>query len=224
MTSTTQGLVAGALGAVLIRIAWTGEYLHFVLPWMRWPLVATGLVLLLMALRPALGMVGSGDRVPLTSWLLLLPTLIVFSVAPPPLGAFIAERRATQAPEALPAPARIPASTDGGPVDLVLAEFAWNAAQPDDPMGLRGRPVRMDGFVSADEDGGWYVTQLVIFCCAADVAVERVEIVGQPAPPRDQWVTVTGTWVEGTGGSSSEVARLAAAEVVHIPAPEAPYS
>jgi len=220
----TQGVVVLLLAAVLIRIVVTDEYLRFVRPWMRWPLLVAGLALMLMALRPA-----SGRRrqrvteVPRSSWLLLLPTVIVFVVAPPPLGAFLAERRPAQPPPRLPAPIVVPVDTGGGPLDIALEEFTWGAAQPDDLMGLAGQTVRMDGFVSTDKAGNWYLTRLVIFCCAADALVERVQIVGQPAPPRDQWVRVTGSWVEGTGTDTSEPAQARAQQVIDIPAPKNPY-
>ncbi|MFT4009960.1 MAG: TIGR03943 family protein [Nocardioidaceae bacterium] len=224
MTTPTQGLVTGALAALLIRISITGEYLRFVQPWMRWPLLATGALLLLMALKPAFGYARHEATVPKSSWLLLLPTVIVFSVAPPPLGAYVAERRAAQAPATMPAPAKIPVSHSGEPITLGVDEFTWGAAQPDDPMGLKGQEVRLEGFVSTDKAGHWYVTALVIFCCAADAVVERVEVDGQPAPPRDQWVRVTGTWVEGTGRDLADPAAVKASKVIDIPTPKNPYS
>ena len=91
-------------------------------------------------------------------------------------------------------------------------------------MGLAGQPVHLEGFVSTDPEGHWYVTSLVLFCCAADVAVERVQVTGQPAPPRDQWVRVSGTWVEGTGRSRGNPAEIDASAVVEIPTPADPYS
>jgi uncharacterized repeat protein (TIGR03943 family) len=220
----TQGLVVLLLAAVLVRIVLTHEYLRFVRPWMRWPLLVAGLILMLMALRPVSGREPQHvTQVPRSSWLLLLPTVIVFVVAPPPLGAFLAERRPAQPPSQLPAPIVIPMDNGGGPLDIALEEFTWGAAQPDDLMGLAGQTVRMEGFVSMDKAGNWYLTRLVIFCCAADALVDRVQMVGQPAPPRDQWVRVTGTWVEGTGTDASEPAQLVAQQVVKIPAPGNPY-
>lgn len=210
------------LAAVLIRLTWTGEYLRFVLPWMRWPLLATGLILLLLAIRPVLGRDG-GESVPRTTWLLLAPTLIVFAVAPPPLGAFLAERREAQLPPRFAAPSAIPAATASGPLDLGLDEFTWGAAQASDPMGLAGRVVQMDGFVSADPDGGWYLTRLEIYCCAADAVVERVKVIGQPAPPRNQWVRTTGSWVTGTGADLKTAAQIRATDVTRIPTPEDTY-
>lgn len=224
MRQATQGLVAAALAAVLIRISWTGEYLRFVQPWMRWPLLATGLLLLAIAIRPLLSRGDGGHAVPRSSWLLLLPTLIVFAVAPPPLGAYVAERHASQSPTGHREPDALPAASGSGPLDLAVEEFTWGAAQPDDVMGLTDQRVRMKGFVSTDESGDWYVTVLVIFCCAADVTTERVKVVGLPAPPRDTWVRVTGTWRAGTGRSTAEPATVDATEVARIPAPENPYS
>jgi len=222
---TTQGLVAAVLGAVVLRLALTDEYLHYVQAWMKVPLVLAGLALLGMGIRPALGRTPLEGRVPRTSWLLLLPTLIVFAVAPPPLGAFIAERRAPQAPSTLKAPTIRPVSDGGRPLDLAVEEFVWGAAQTDDPMSLHDRTVRLRGFVSADKAGHWYITALVIYCCAADVAVERVKVADGPsAPPRDSWVSATGTLVDGTGTDADIPATLAVTDVVEIPTPENPYS
>jgi uncharacterized repeat protein (TIGR03943 family) len=223
VTPRTQGVVVALLAAVLVRLAWSGEYLRFVRPWMRWPLLGTGLVLLLLALRPALGRGGPGEPVPRPTWLLLVPTVIVFAVAPPPLGAYLAERRDAQLPPGYSAPRALPAVSDGAPLDLGLDEFAWGAAQDTDVMGLTGRSVRIDGFVSSAPDGGWYLTRLEIYCCAADAVVERVEVDGATAPPRDSWVRVTGTWQPDTGGDDGSIARLTAAGVVRIPTPENPY-
>jgi uncharacterized repeat protein (TIGR03943 family) len=224
MTTPTQGLVAGAVAAVLIRISWSGEYLNFVQPWMRWPLLATGVLLLAMAVRPALGMLAHSERVPSTTWLLLVPVVVMFTVAPPPLGAYIAERRAsTPATTELAAPVRIAPATDGGPVHLAIEEFTWGASQKEDLMGLTNQPVELEGFVSRDKAGDWYVTTLVIFCCAADVAVERVKVVGPESPPRDQWVRVTGTWVEGTGRNRETPAQIAVDQLVEIPTPADTY-
>lgn len=231
MRPPTQGLVAAVLGILLLRIVSTGDYLRYVQPWMRWPLVVTGIVLLVIAIRPALGLVRHEHGVSRSSWLLLLPAVVVFTVAPPALGAYIAERRPVQAQPTAPDLDDIPAPTPNGPRNLSVEEFTWGAGQGDDPMSLTDSEVELEGFVSADRQGGWYVTNLVIFCCAADVAVERVKVVGQPAPPRNQWVRVTGTWVkgsgrwvEGKGPDPSNPASVTATEVVDIPTPKDAYS
>lgn len=222
MNSRTQGLVLAVLAVVLIRLSATGEYLRFVTPWMRWPLMAAGVILLALAVRPAMGWTrATVHAAPRTAWLLLLPPFVVFAVSPPPLGAFLAERRASQ-PAALPAPGVAHLPENSSPVPLSVGEFAWGVSQPGDPMGITGRQITLSGFVSGDGDS-WYVTRLEIACCAADATVMRVKISGHDAPPRDQWVEVTGTWLEGSGRESGVPATLAAEQVTLIDAPREVY-
>lgn len=224
MTSRTQGLVAVTVAALLLRISLNGEFLRFVQPWMRWPLVATGLVLLLMGLRLALGWVVVRGRVPAMTWLLLVPWLVVFNVAPPPLGAYVAERRVSEPSGIAPDRTSVAQPVDGGPRSVAVEELTWGAAQPGDPLELRGSTVETEGFVSTDQAGDWYATVLVMYCCAADVQAERVKIVGHAAPARNQWVLVTGEWIEGTGVGPGNPAALRASAVEPIPSPEDPYS
>ncbi|TXS35292.1 TIGR03943 family protein, partial [Streptomyces sp. uw30] len=86
-----------------------------------------------------------------------------------------------------------PALPAGNPVQLTLAEFSSRAIY-DSGRSLSGRTVRLTGFVTRDDDGTWYVTRLLVACCAADATTSKVEIRGGQAPPVDAWVTVTGTW------------------------------
>ena len=203
----------------------TGEYLNFVTPWMRWPLLVAGVVLLVLAARPFLGRSARSDEehpAPGSAWLLLLPVLVVFAVAPPPLGAFLAERRTAQ-PATLPEPEVVALPESDEPLPLTTGEFLWGVSQPGDPMGIEGQRVSITGFVSRDADDDWYVTTLEISCCAADAMVMRARISGSAAPPRNQWVEVTGTWVNGTGGASEEPATLQAEEVLEVNAPRQSY-
>ena len=232
MRTTTQGLVLVFLGVVLVRLAAGGDYLSFVTSWMRWPILVSGVLLVLLAVKPALGLSepdgGAEDPdahhehgVPSVTWLLRLPGLVVFTVGPPALGAYLAERRADDVPTVSPTSTFSPLPA-GENVDVELEELLWRA-QVDDGVTLAGRSVRVTGFVSLDQDGGWYVTRMSIGCCAADATVTRVQVDGADAPARDSWVEVTGTWVEGTGTDRREVPRLAASDVVPIDAPSQTY-
>jgi uncharacterized repeat protein (TIGR03943 family) len=232
VTSRTQGIALALMGVVLIRLSVTGEYLRFVTPWMRWPLLGAGLVLVVLAARPLFGAHPgpardstdtSHETVPRSAWLLLVPTLVVFAVAPPPLGAYLAERRADQA-VTLREPDVVRAPAGDGPLPLAVGEFQWGASQPDDPIGLAGREVELSGFVSRD-DKGWYVTDLEVFCCAADAMVMRARVqTDGVAPARDEWVKVVGTWVEGTGSGLGDPPVLAARTVRPIDQPRNPYA
>lgn len=227
---TTQGLVLAFLGVVLVRLAVGGDYLSFVTPWMRWPIIVSGVLLVLIALRPALGLAEKDEKdgqeehdhgVPAVTWLLLLPGLIVFTVSPPALGAYLAERRAGDAPSASPTSTFSPLPA-GDPVDVELQELVWRA-QVDDGVTLADRSVRVTGFVSVDDAGDWYVTRMSIGCCAADATVARVAVDGADAPARDSWVAVTGTWVAGSGTDRRAVPRLDASAVTSIDAPRQTY-
>lgn len=235
MRITTQGLVLAFLGVVLVRLAVGGDYLSFVTPWMRWPVLVSGALLVVIAAAPALGFTEAraeraaqdGDRapehgVPAVTWLLLLPGLVVFTVSPPALGAYLAERRADDVPSVSPTSTFSPLPA-GDPVDVELEEFVWRA-QVDEGTTLVDRSVRLTGFVTVDDDGGWYVTRMSIACCAADATVVRVRVEGAGAvPDRDTWVQVTGTWTAGTGSDRREVPRIAPTDVLPVESPRQTY-
>lgn len=229
MTRPTQGLLLAFLGAVLLRMSLSDAYLRYVTDWMKWPILASGLVMLALAVGPlfldpdqARGEHhddGHGHGgVPRATWLLVLPGLIVFTISPPELGSFIAERRANQS--VAPQPAVVAGLSEDELNELPLQEFVWRAQDGGD--SLVDKPVALTGFVThTGED--WFVTRLTIGCCAADALAFRVEIDGVDRPDRDQWVRVVGTYVEGTGLSLDEEPVLEADEVTEIPKPRQTY-
>ncbi|MFJ6838504.1 hypothetical protein [Streptomyces sp. NPDC091209] len=109
-------------------------------------------------------------------------------------------------------------------VDLPLSRFSSRASY-DSGKTLKGRTVRMIGFITKDGDGTWYPTRLLISCCAADARPDKVEIRGADAPTADSWATVTGTWhPKGKVGSDAAWPPvLDAGSVKHITQPESPY-
>jgi uncharacterized repeat protein (TIGR03943 family) len=164
----------------------------------------------------------SGPRV---AWLLCLPVIALFLIAPPALGSYTAERsdNTVAKPAAKTVDAGFPALPPGDPLDMTLGDFGvravWDTAET-----LKDRNVRLTGFVVPGKDGTWYVTRLVISCCAADAVARKVEVHGIPAPPTDTWVTVTGTWLKnGETGSESATPALTATAATRIPTPKEPY-
>ena len=132
---------------------------------------------------------GHGPRI---AWLLVLPALALLLFPPPALGSYSASREAAQ--RAAQGVGRFPALPAGDPVALSVAQFS-SRAMYDSGHSLTGRTVRMTGFVTHGDDGTWYVTRLLVSCCAADATTSKVEIRGAgDAPPSDTWMTVTGTW------------------------------
>lgn len=236
VTRQTQGLLLAFLGAVLLRLAFSDAYLRYVTDWMKWPILASGVVMILLAIGPifldphtshddhaAEGQATGGHGhagVPRATWLLLLPGLVTFVISPPELGSFLAERRANQSAAA--EPAAVAPLDEGGTTTLTLQEFVWRAQSGG--KSLTNRAVELTGFVSHQDDR-WFVTRLTIGCCAADALAFRVEVDADdvPRPDRDQWVTVTGEYVEGSGASYEDDPVLEAAEVVDIDKPKQTY-
>ena len=239
MSRQTQGLLMAFLGAVLVRLGLTDTYLRYVTTWMKWPLVVTGVVLLVLGLSVIVvlerrkadhetgGYVDEADhghdahshRVPLVTWLLIVPGLMIFVVSPPELGSYLAERRAGET-VAAPEPAAVADLHGPGTVPVDLLEFVWRAQ--DGGRTMEGQSVSIEGFVSYDKKDHWFVTQMAISCCAADATAYQVRVDGADRPPRDQWVRVTGVYVSGTGAMGTAPA-IAATDVENIPEPKQTY-
>lgn len=230
MTRATQSFLLSITGAVLIRIAVGDAYLNYVNGWMRWPLIACGVLLLVLAFADLVPTKGAehddepeAAHVPRAAWLLFVPSMVIFLIAPPALGAHFAERaQSTTVPEqAADAPVVAPLP-DTDPAPVVLDELILRAAY-DDGVTLRDRRLELTGFVSRDKTGNWYVTQFGINCCAADATVTRVLATGAGAPPDDQWVKVVATHVEGTGAGGATLPEVVIEDMEFIEAPRNQY-
>jgi uncharacterized repeat protein (TIGR03943 family) len=230
VTRATQSVLLSITGAVLIRLAAGDAYLNYVNAWMQWPLIACGVLLLLLALGDLLPLGDSEDdvepeapHVPLAAWLLFAPSLVVFLIAPPALGAHFAERAQSTTVPARPADAPVLAALpDTDPVPLSLDELYFHAAYGDEAT-LRDRRLELTGFVSRDKAGDWYVTQFGINCCAADATVTRVRATGVEPPPDDQWVRVVATHVQGTGARGETLPEVVVEDLELIDPPRNQY-
>ncbi|MBY8869157.1 TIGR03943 family putative permease subunit [Streptomyces sennicomposti] len=159
------------------------------------------------------------STVPRVAWLLFLPALSLLFYAPPALGAYTASR---EAPKAVASGQRhfdpLPATS---PLPMTLTDFTRRVQQ--DPSGaVRGRSVLLTGFVTPDKGGRdtWYLTRIILSCCAADAQSVKVRIHGTPALPANTWVSVTGAWHPGgTLGTASAPADLDARAVRRIERP-----
>jgi uncharacterized repeat protein (TIGR03943 family) len=159
---------------------------------------------------------------PRIAWLLALPAVVILLVAPPALGSYTAQHSGNTVAKPDTA-AGFPPLPAGDPLSLPLSEFEvradWDTAKP-----LLGRRVKLLGFVTPKSGGGWYVTRLVISCCAADAVTYKAEIRGAQMPPANSWVTVTGVWQpDGTAAQPDAVPALNASQVVPVPQPRDPY-
>ncbi|MFJ6982608.1 MULTISPECIES: TIGR03943 family putative permease subunit [unclassified Streptomyces] len=163
------------------------------------------------------------SSVPRVAWLLFLPALSLLFYAPPALGSYTAAR---ESPKAVAVVAEdgfdpLPATS---PLPITLTDFTQRVQQ-DEKRAIRGRTVLMTGFVTPADGDSWYLTRIMLSCCAADAQSVKVRVYGVEAPKADTWVSVTGTWhAEGTLGTSSAAVALDGAAARKIPRPSNGYT
>ncbi|MFD7712057.1 TIGR03943 family putative permease subunit [Streptomyces sp. NPDC059786] len=237
-------LALGGLGLLHVSL-FTGLYLNYVKAGMRPLLIGSGVLLLLLAVAEAWsrrqpeadgerheprgredrhgreghqGHAGGGGHdhssVPGVAWLLFLPVLSLLFYAPPALGAYTASREVPAAVTEQQRPEGFEPLPATSPLPITLTDFTRRVRQ-DREQAVKGRTVRMTGFVTPDKQGGgWYLTRIIISCCAADAQSVKVRMYGTAALPADTWVTVTGTWHPGgTLGTRSAPVALDVASV-----------
>ncbi len=247
MRRSVQALLLVSLGGtVLHTTVLTDLYLRYVKETLRIPLIISAVLLVVLGLAGIPGIRStfrrqrtdssvagepppeSGSLVdhghdhaegPRAAWLLFVPTVMLFVLAPPALGSYTAARDNSQT-RVEPADAQIfPAK---GTIPLTMSEFTgrfyWDDMDP-----LKGRVVRLAGFVTPAKNGRWYLSRLVVNCCAADANALKVQIRGATAPPADTWVIVTGVWHPTQAHGDDPIPVLDTRTVKEIPAPTDPY-
>ncbi|WP_458244921.1 TIGR03943 family putative permease subunit [Streptomyces sp. MAI_2237] len=128
---------------------------------------------------------------PRISWLLVLPLLALILVAPPALGSYSAMRTGT----ALQQPygyGKLPAT---GPLDLNVVDYATRAVY-DHGRNLKGREIKVTGFVALDRSGAPYLVRMALNCCAADAQPVKIALTGKipPVLQPDKWLEITGSY------------------------------
>lgn len=224
MRREAQHLLLLLLGGLLVRLAADGTFLRYVRPSHRWPLLAAGLVAVVLAAvalwrdrRAPAEDHTHGDG---AAWLLLLPVLTIALVAPPALGAdAVARAGSANAVTAADVFDPLPA----GPVELPVAELVLRASAGS-AGGLDGREVTVTGF-AVRRGAAVDLARLRIACCAADARPARVRLAGDVGTPAsDTWLRVRGVVVPGTAtAASGYVPTLAVTDSVVVAAPPDPY-
>ncbi|MGY1688756.1 TIGR03943 family putative permease subunit [Geodermatophilus sp. SYSU D01105] len=214
MDRLTRYLLLVLLGGITLRVALTDAHLAYVQAGFRPLLLGAAVVLLVLGLvgvvreRPRAQAAAPpeetaaprehdhGHGSPRVGWLLLLPVAVLLLVAPPALGSFTVARQAQQVvvPEDRQAVAIGPDDPGTDHRTMTLFDYSLHALAAD-TGDLDGRLIRLVGFVTPREGGGWYVSRIGISCCAAD-AVAFTVVVDAPQGDlaADQWVEVVGTW------------------------------
>ena len=243
MKRETQNILLILLGGALVKIAVNGDYLRYVKPAQQPWIIAGGAVMVLLGavaiVRDLLAARAKAAAEPdhdhdndghshsaRPAWLLLVPVLAVFLVAPPALGADSVIRTEARVPAsaAVANAAAFPPLPAGNVVPLAVNEFVsragWDAAGT-----LNDRTVSLTGFV-VHTGGGTLLARLVISCCAADAFPVTVRLRGGEADhlATDAWIQVTGQVVPGTATkNNSYTPDFTLASIATISAPKDPY-
>ncbi|WP_328451201.1 TIGR03943 family putative permease subunit [Amycolatopsis sp. NBC_00438] len=250
MKRETQNILLILLGGALVKIAVNGDYLRYVKPAQQPWIIAGGAVMVLLGVVAVVrDLLAARAKAPETAghddghdhdhdhedghahsarpaWLLLVPVLAVFLVAPPALGADSVIRTEARAPASAAAAnaAAFPPLPAGNVVPLPVNEFVSRAGW-DKAGTLDGRTVSLTGFV-VHAEGRVLLARLVISCCAADAFPVTVHLTGTDAAryASDAWIQVTGQVVPGTATqANSYTPDFTAASVATVPTPKDPY-
>lgn len=212
MRRETVNLLLVLVGGALVKITVDGTYLRYVKPSVA-PFVLTAGILMIAIAAVAIIRDVVADR-PIEhdghqhtarpAWLLLVPVLTIFLVAPPALGADTVLRAGNRAPAvAQEGASAFPPLPNAAVVPIAMSEFITRSVW-DSSHSLASRTVALTGFVVHD-NGSDYVARLVITCCAADATPMKVALTGTAAAglPDDQWVRVTGRLRPGSATTAN---------------------
>lgn len=245
MRRETQNVLLVLLGGAVIKIALNGQYLRYVKPALQPWLIVAGVATVLLAvvgiardIQAASARAHGARRGPdqhdghghdhgtRSPWLLLLPVLAIFLIAPPALGADKVARsgdRSAIGPEQSDATFR---RLPEGDAPLLSIGEAVTRAVWDHSGTLDGRQIRLVGFVVRRPDGSADLARLVISCCAADAAPVKVRLAGDGLTGYE-----SDTWLEARGEvlpkSATEengyVPTFTVTSVHEVPVPADPY-
>lgn len=216
MRRETQNVLLVLLGGALCKLVLSGAHPRYVKPSMGpWLLTAGALMVLLATIaiirdirvarhgNPAVPDDHDHHHGSGSPWLLVLPVLAVFLVAPPALGADSVQRAQPREPVRTASFGPLP---PGDIVPMTLSDFVTRSAY-DGSNALHSRAVRLTGFV-ARQSGQTYLARLVITCCAADAMPLKVRLISDDLRGLrpDDWIEVTGRLVPGSADPAGDLA------------------
>ncbi|MBC9728533.1 TIGR03943 family putative permease subunit [Streptomyces sp. TRM68367] len=228
MNRHAQAALLFLLGATLLHAGTTDLYLRYVKAGLRPLLLLSGAVLIAAAVatvwyeRRSARTAGHHHE-PRVSWLLALPVLALILVAPPALGSYSAMHAGT----ALQKPFGFPELSAEGPLRLGVADYAGRAVY-DDGRSLRGRQIKVTGFVALDRAGEPYLVRMALNCCAADAQPVKIALTGRipPVLQPDTWLELSGTYTPKRTRdpvNNAPIPYFRVTDAKPVPTPRDPY-
>jgi uncharacterized repeat protein (TIGR03943 family) len=145
---------------------------------------------------------------------------VLLLIAPSALGSYSAARSGTALGAA--STSDFPPLPSGDPVRVSVLDYASRAVF-DKGQSLNGRQLTLSGFLLA-APSGWYLTRMVITCCAADAQPVKVGLSGSVPSglSANDWLEVTGRYSskvdhDGVNGESIPYLEVAAAHPIAAP-------
>ena len=237
MRREAQNILLLLVGGALLKITLNGTYLRYVKPAAQPWVLTAGVVMVALAVLAIVADTRAVHFEPTedvhghphsarSPWLLVVPVLAIFLIAPPALGADSVLRSdgRTVAPVGQQGAAAFPPLPQEAVVPLDLSEFITRSVW-DGTHSLTARTVALTGFVVHD-GASTYVARLVITCCAADATPMKVLLAGGQATPltNDQWITADGVLVPGSATAANEYTPTVDVHTItQIPQPADPY-
>lgn len=215
----------GGIGAMLLRKAWGNELVLYIHPRYTPLVVATGVVLLVLAVAKIWG----SQNTPVTLRgragiyaLLLVPVTLGILVPASPVGSNLVDAQQIASSGYIYVDSRNTDTTE----QWTLMDWMY-ARYEGDPANLDGKPVDVIGFVYHDEAGPaneFTVVRYTVACCVADRrgVYLPVEWTGAANLANDQWVRVRGT-VVATQQDGVNDFRVVDATVEPVAQPDTPY-
>lgn len=204
MNRLAQGVILLLLGGAVLRATLGSDqiYLRYVKESLQPFLIGAGALLCLAAIMTIIYELtsrreeddhdGHGHHEPRVGWMLLAPVLGLLLVSPPALGAFAAGQSGSAR---LQDTNLYPPLPEGNPAQISVLDYATRAIF-DRGESMKGRTVRLTGFLSQGPEGRQVLTRIMLSCCAADGRPLKIGMEG--SPPKgvadDQWVEVIGRY------------------------------
>lgn len=213
-------LTLALLGAAMLQ-AWASGRLMLLMAEAFHPLVlASGMVLLLVALLSLVKGKPLPRRRPRAALVLAVVATLIIIFPPRPSFSLLGADRQTAFLEGLAAGFALP------PEQRTLVDWARILRNSSDPGVFQGQAVKVEGFVLQRKGAPPSLARLVLRCCLADATPVELAVrwpEDGPEPREDQWLEVIGS-MEVRQGPSGMEAVVIPQRIRPIPRPKQPFS
>lgn len=231
MRRETENVVLLIVGVAVAMVTVTGAYTRYVKPAMLPWLAVSAVLLIGLALTViARDIRGGGEHEHSGHahrsgivWLLVIPVVLLIFIVPPALSAKATPPATVTVTEAQSFPPLPPGPSPMLSLPEVLMRIAVGPVG-----GVDGKRITTTGFTMRDGDRV-YLAKIVIFCCAADAQLSRLQLTGPASPvaaalPENTWARVEGVVPPGQRYSGTDsVPMLEVSSVVRIDPPANTY-